>query len=337
MRTQLRLFGTIIILLVASTAALAQESSRPPVRAFLTMNLEAGYPLDPFLVSVIGGGNFDASSLAEGCSGFINTFPTVAVNYTGDAEMLQAFFYSEHDPTLIVQLPDGSFLCNDDANELLLDPAIRLSDPPQGTYAVWVGSFSRGQRIPGILVFSADPSVTVGNFDPGTLVNRAVLPTNRISAQTLPAETLLPTSETRGEIDLSAGEAGLILVATQEVTAGGDIPAFTLNLNNDACGGFVSAEPSLVFNWAGTTANLRIFFESETDTTLIVQTPDGAFVCDDDVEKERNFNPLVDILNPAEGTYRVYIGGFDPENTFTGTLTITESVEMLPARLARPS
>jgi len=44
------------------------------------------------------------------------------------------FFHSDQDPTLVIQMPDGSYLCNDDAHEGLLDSTITIEKPPAGKY-----------------------------------------------------------------------------------------------------------------------------------------------------------------------------------------------------------
>src|SRR5262245_20002239 len=78
----------LFVALVQTSTALAQEntdaSSQAPT-AYVTLNLAAGFPLDPFFVSVNGGGEVDASTLASGCTGYVNTEPTVTLNWTGEA------------------------------------------------------------------------------------------------------------------------------------------------------------------------------------------------------------------------------------------------------------
>ena len=38
----------------------------------------------------------------------------VTADYQGEADMMKVFFYSDNDTTLVVQTPDGDYLCNDD-------------------------------------------------------------------------------------------------------------------------------------------------------------------------------------------------------------------------------
>ncbi len=99
--------------------------------AFIAISPQAGFPLDPFLVSLQGGGPVDASTVSDGCNGFVAEAPAVTVDYQGEADLLRAFFLSNGDTTLVVQTPDGDFLCNDDTHPLLLDPSIVITAPVQ--------------------------------------------------------------------------------------------------------------------------------------------------------------------------------------------------------------
>ena len=177
-RTTLFLAVAMLALLMA-TVALAQDSAttdEDAPEAYITLNLEAGYPLDPFLVSVNGGGDVAASTLSEECTGYVNADPTVALNWTGEADFVEAFFYSDHDPVLVIQTPDGEFLCNDDANAQLLDPVVQIDDLTSGRYSIWVGAADEGHLLPGILVLTTRPELNVGTFALGELVRRESIP-----------------------------------------------------------------------------------------------------------------------------------------------------------------
>ena len=52
----------------------------------VTLDLSAGFPLDPTFVSVNGGGEVDASLLSKSCKGFVNRQPVVTVKWAGQAE-----------------------------------------------------------------------------------------------------------------------------------------------------------------------------------------------------------------------------------------------------------
>lgn len=362
MRKATILLLVLLLAMLGGSAVLAQtdvdasedvEATTAPA-AFLTMNLRAGFPLDPFVVSLNGGGEIDASTLDPECVGFITEAPTFAVNWEGEAEFFDIFYYSDFDPTLVLQLPDGSYLCNDDASDNVLDPELIIEAPAEGRYRLWVGSYDEGQIIPGFLVITANRSVNVNNFDPGALVKRGVIggdvqPANVLGAEVVQAALSGETvAEGRDEAAIAASRtAGRNIVPDVEIAGGdtpitttlvtdGETPVFTILPQDDngvVCGGLVSgAAPEFVFSYSGDAEDLRIFFEGSADASLVVVGQE-IVLCSDDSEGGENGNPVIDIYNPS-GLYGVWIGRFDHTAPVTGTLTIVETTEVVPARIA---
>jgi hypothetical protein len=337
-RTTVSLLILALVLALTSTARAqgdAATGSQTPA-AYVTINLAAGFPLDPFLVSANGGGAVDASTLAPDCTGFIHTDPTVTVNWTGEADFIKAFFVSDHDPTLVIQTPDGAYLCNDDANALLLDPVVRIDEPAAGQYNVWVGSAAADQLLPGVLVLTTRPRVNLGTFVLGNLIRRPAIPEELPKAEGVqqgtadlrkalenPAQASVPIA------DLQAGFER----TGQEVTNEGTVPAFELPGRDGLCNGLVNPVPDYVFDWTGEAEHLRIFFEGDGDATLLVRTPDGLLLCNDDALGLATLNPLVDLPDAAPGRYSVFVGRVNPAEPVTGELTVTESSELAPADL----
>ena len=116
---------------------------------------------------------------------------------------------------------------------------------------------------------------------------------------------------------------------TLEVIAGGDIDTGTLNLG-DQCIGLATTQPDVRLNWSGSAELLRIFFAAESangDTALLVNDPQGNWTCNDDSARG-NLNPVVDLANPIEGQYDIWIAsGGDDVN---GTLGVTEQANVGP-------
>jgi hypothetical protein len=317
----------------AFTLARAAEVNRKVKASLFTVDLQAGFPLDPTFLSVQAGGEVDASKLGGGCAGFINQSPVVTVNWTGKADFAQVFFYSSQDPTLVVLTPDGKILCNDDAGDQLLDPTIRIDNPPEGAYRIWVGSYAKGQLIPGVLVLTTKAEVNVGEFNMANLIKRPAF----VAALAQPTPQV-PLQVLRQELGARAAKA-LALEAgakpvTVEVTSEGKIPAFALPIKARGCAGLLADKPDYTFDWSGQSKNLRIFFEGELDSSLLVLGPNGLAICNDDAEAGANVNPVVDVSNPAEGTYLVYVGRLNPTQPVKGKLTITEAADAKPANLA---
>lgn len=328
-----------LVLLTLAGVVQAQDTvtvDAPPNFATLELGGTDSYWLDPTLVSVVGGvlqgDSVNASTLADNCTGTIPVTPDVVVNWQEDTtiDRLRIFFFGGGDATMVVVTPDGSVLCNDDVNPLVLNPMIDIEAPATGRYAIFMGSFEGHAIEPGFLVFTSTDLNPV-TLDLGALVPVELNP-DAIPAERLPASVLLvgtqPT-DPAATADLQAGFES----HTQTLSENdGSIPAFNIDLGNDLCTGFVSSIPSFTFTWTGDSQDLRLFFEGNADSTLIVLGPDGSVSCNDDFAGADNLNPLVDI-NAVEGRYAVYVGSFAPGAPVDGTLTITESTSSEPASL----
>jgi len=125
---------------------------------------------------------------------------------------------------------------------------------------------------------------------------------------------------TYGHIQLAAG----FTPDPHEIsmTAGGEIRASD-QLGN-ACPGFIANAPDydLVWQAGNTTRPLVISVDSQTDTTLVVRTPSGQWLCEDD-GGFNGMNPGMRIDSPQSGLYDIwvgtYAGGYAP-----ATLSISE-------------
>ena len=302
--------------------------------AFLTINPLAGLPLDPFLVSAQGGGPVEASTLAKNCTGYIPANPTVTVDYKGQSDFLKAFFYSDGDSTLVVQTPDGKYVCGDDTSRLVLDPTVEIKKPAQGRYNVWVGSARAKDLVPGFLVFTARADMDASKLAVGSLVKRPAAP------ELIPVRDRFVNAAKRVQQAAAAVKSAAALragdkVVTKEFTAIGELPAVELQTGDTLCGGLVNVTPDYAFDWSGDAQSLKLFVEANGDTTLLVRAPDGSFLCADDADGTRNLNPLLAIANPAAGRYLVWVGRVDPSKPVTGTLTLTEAADAKPTALKK--
>src|SRR5690606_8358374 len=123
-----------------------------------TLDLAAGFQPDPQVRNIEAGGNDPNPVSGAGCAGYINAErPDLDVNYTPGRYPLVFYVRSNSDTTLLVNLPDGSWVCNDDASGH--DPMIRLDRPAAGNYNVWVGTYSAGAaQQAGLYVSEAVPN-----------------------------------------------------------------------------------------------------------------------------------------------------------------------------------
>jgi hypothetical protein len=147
----------------AAQAAAAQAAAGAGAAAaaaggsnFGTVQLNAGFVPDPHTASGTSGGSTDASTWQAGCNGFVTPQPDhLFVAATAFAN-LRVMAHSTGDITLVVQKPDGTYLCNDDTDGT--DPLVEGAFPA-GTYKVWIGSYQAGTNSPYTLGFSELSSV----------------------------------------------------------------------------------------------------------------------------------------------------------------------------------
>lgn len=331
----------VLLALLLSGTALAQTDTpavtpaeNPEPSAYLTLDIQAGFVLDPFLVSLNGGGEVDASTLDPDCVGFINDKPVMIVNWQGEADFVDIFFYSDTDPTLVIQGPDGNYVCADDANDNLLDPELTVENPPAGQYKIWVGSYDAGQLIPGLLVITGKREFSLSNFAPGKLIQRPSIPQEDV--QPVVAEEAIAAARTVSAAMKIMPNATLTVDSapiTATVTTTGTVPAFMLTDSDTLCSGLVEDFPDYILKVEGELDNLRVAFEGDSDATLVVIHKDGGPWCADDAEATVNANPLVDIAAPAEGLYGIFVGRFDPETPLAGTLIVSPGTDVEPAIL----
>lgn len=112
------------------------------------------------------------------------------------------------------------------------------------------------------------------------------------------------------------------------VIGGGDVDALTRNLG-EGCVGMISVTPDFRVRAQTPLPLLRFIYISETittDTTLVVRTPTGEFLCNNN--SAGLFNPTVDAVNAPPGDYAVWVGGFTPTQPVYGDLYVTSNANI---------
>ena len=105
---------------------------------------------------------------------------------------------------------------------------------------------------------------------------------------------------------------------TKELMAGGP--------NETRDGGvraFISKDPELIFYYTAGKQPLTIYAESKSDTTLLIRTPDGKWVANDD-GPGTGLNPLIRFDRPQSGRYVIWVGTFGSINRVPAVLKISE-------------
>ncbi len=138
----------------AAAPALAQDASLDPV--FGSVTLKAGFKPDPHSVDIVAGGTEDASHLGGACVGMVGEAPDFRLDYTAGSFPLNLWVYADVDTTLVVNDPNGDWVCNDDGagDGGNVNPGLRWANPPSGVYDIWIGRYGTGDGADAKLVIT---------------------------------------------------------------------------------------------------------------------------------------------------------------------------------------
>ncbi len=273
---------------------------------FGTVTLATNFTPDPHTARGTSGGAVNAQNLNQACRGWVASQPDhLFVATTAFSNLRILVNGGAGDTTLVVQKPDGSYVCNDDAEGR--NPIVSSSFTP-GTYKIWVGSYEQGQNTAYTIGFTELPSVNAASLGGGGAAAAAGGGPSNFEDVTLASGFMPDPHKVTG-------------------TSGGSVQASTLN---PSCTGWVSGTPDHLFIASNAFSNLRVLVHSTDDTTLVIQKPDGTYMCNDDAE---GHNPIVTGAFPA-GTYKVHIGSYNQGENSRYTLGFTELPNVTAASLA---
>lgn len=105
---------------------------------------------------------------------------------------------------------------------------------------------------------------------------------------------------------------------TVSVTSGGPINAGDVS---NSCVGMVSRAPDFQLTYDADSLPLSFGTISDSDTTLMINGPDGRWSCDDDSGGDGD--ALITYANPASGVYDIWVGAYGG-NSDSAQLFITE-------------
>jgi len=104
----------------------------------------------------------------------------------------------------------------------------------------------------------------------------------------------------------------------KNLDAGGEI-----NTDKGGLKAWVAKAPDFQLFYESGNFALTIYAESKADTTLLINTPDGKWVANDD-GPGTGLNPLIKFANPKSGRYDIWVGTLEKGITPPATLMITE-------------
>jgi len=120
------------------------------------------------------------------------------------------------------------------------------------------------------------------------------------------------------------------------IIAGGPFDASTGDSN---CSGYIAADqPDFRIHYTPSNYPLGIFVNSLIDTTLIVNTPDGSWECNDDFSELENNNSGILLTTPLTGQYDIWVGTYSQSDAGADAqLIITEHTQDQWLRLSNDS
>lgn len=145
MTTRMVIAGVLAAALVLTSSTPlrldAQDVNLKPTYGMKT--LESGFTPDPFVVNVEAGGEIQTK--LGGQEAWVAKAPDFRLHYKAGDLPLTIYVKSKADTTLLINLPDGSWVADDDSGGNL-NPRIRIAQPKSGRYEIWVGSLAEGQN-----------------------------------------------------------------------------------------------------------------------------------------------------------------------------------------------
>lgn len=124
--------------------------------AYSELRLTAGFMPDPRTVSLTAGGSI--APTVSGCTyGRVANAPDVKVHYSGNtSNTLYIYAQSSTDVTLLINMPDGTWRCDDDSFGGT-NPLVVISGAPNGRYDIWVGTFGENTAPAQLFVSELNP------------------------------------------------------------------------------------------------------------------------------------------------------------------------------------
>ncbi len=104
------------------------------------------------------------------------------------------------------------------------------------------------------------------------------------------------------------------------IVSGGSLDVARMGLGG-GCAGFAAQTPDLIINYTNAGSFLRLYFQGQGDTALVINDGAGRWHCNDDFV---GTDPQVDIRNPPSGQYEIWVASFTAGERIRGALTVTE-------------
>ncbi len=137
------------VALLVSLCVVRGETQNPSLDPnFGSAKLRVGFLPDPFARKVIAGG--EVRTKLGGVTAWVSKQPDFKLFYEAGSAPLTIHVESGADTTLLINLPDGTWVADDDSGGNF-NPLLRFARPQSGRYDIWVGTIQEGITPPAVL------------------------------------------------------------------------------------------------------------------------------------------------------------------------------------------
>lgn len=133
------LVAAAMFVFLSPNRAATQDPSLKPTFGSVTLN--AGFAPDPWVKELIAGGPIQTGK--GGVNAWVANPPDFQVYYTAGPFVLTFYVRSDADTTLLINLPDGTWVADDDGDGFP-NPKLSFARPQSGRYDIWVGTVGKG-------------------------------------------------------------------------------------------------------------------------------------------------------------------------------------------------
>ena len=269
--------------------------------------LAPGFAPTPATFNALSGGDIDVRSLnlGDNCLGYAASDPDFQIELTAEFSRITFLIASKEDTTLVINLPNGSWACNDDTNGL--NPALVFHNASAGGYRVWIGSYAAETH--------DESALTISEAGPETLPTTATGPDP--SRDPLYGETTLASGFQPSPFTVQIIGGGRNQIA--DAIAG------------EQCRGFVSEAPDFSIILSDSFAEISFALYSPADMTLLVRKADGNWQCSED---QGLAAPGVRVSFPLAGRYDFWVGSADEDNYAAAIFYVSEREPEAPLDFA---
>ncbi|HEX9950642.1 MAG TPA: hypothetical protein VGB53_02660 [Rubricoccaceae bacterium] len=146
----MRLALAALAMLLAAPLVQAQSVADDPT--YGSVELDSGFVPDPYEMPLMAGGSTEVS--VSGCTGTVAEAPDLNLTW-GGGSTLYIYATSDTDTTLLVNLPNGEWSCDDDT--IGTNPLVIVTDAPAGLYNIWSGTYGGGTAEATVMISEIDP------------------------------------------------------------------------------------------------------------------------------------------------------------------------------------